>query len=83
MGDRKDIKVEGDSLFFHPKFFWVRLWYYPVEGVKKLSDIAKSLKEISEKFQKNWLGLGLMDIQIEWLYIMKNLIPGIYLVQEQ
>ena len=50
LGDRKDIKVEGDRFIFPSEiFFESGSDIIQVEGVKKLSDIAKSLKEISEK----------------------------------
>ena len=50
LGDRKDIKVQGDRFIFPSEiFFESGSDIIQVEGVKKLSEIAKSLKEISEK----------------------------------
>ena len=50
LGDRKDIKVEGDSFIFPSEiFFESGSDIIQTEGIKKLSDIAKSLNEISEK----------------------------------
>ena len=41
--------MEGDRFIFHPKFFESGSDIIQAEGIKKLSDIAKSLNEISEK----------------------------------
>ena len=50
LGDRKDIKVEGDRFIFPSEiFFESGSDVIQAEGIKKLSDIAKSLNEISEK----------------------------------
>ena len=50
LGDRKDIKVEGDRFIFPSEiFFESGSDIIQAEGIKKLSDIAKSLNEISEK----------------------------------
>ena len=50
LGDRKDIKVEGDRFIFPSEiFFESGSDIIQTEGIKKLSDIAKSLNEISEK----------------------------------
>ena len=50
LGDRKDIKVEGDSFIFPSEiFFESGSDIIQAEGIKKLTDIAKSLNEISEK----------------------------------
>ena len=50
LGDRKDIKVEGDRFIFPSEiFFESGSDVVQAEGIKKLSDIAKSLNEISEK----------------------------------
>ena len=53
LGDRKDIKVQGDRFIFPSEiFFESGSDVVQVDGVKKLSEIAKSLKEISEKIPK-------------------------------
>ena len=50
LGDRRDIKVEGDRFIFPSEiFFESGSDVIQAEGIKKLSDIAKSLNEISEK----------------------------------
>ena len=50
LGDRKDIKVEGDRFIFPSEiFFESGSDVIQVEGIKKLSEIAKSLNEISKK----------------------------------
>ena len=50
LGDRKDIKVVGDRFIFPSEiFFESGSDVIQAEGIKKLSDIAKSLNEISEK----------------------------------
>ena len=50
LGDRKDIKVEGDRFIFPSEiFFESGSDIIQAQGIKKLSDIAKSLNEISEK----------------------------------
>ena len=50
LGDRKDIKVEGDRFIFPSEiFFESGSDVIQAQGIKKLSDIAKSLNEISEK----------------------------------
>ena len=50
LGDRKDIKVEGERVIFPSEiFFESGSDVIQAEGIKKLSDIAKSLNEISEK----------------------------------
>ena len=50
LGDRRDIKVEGDRFIFPSEiFFESGSDIIQAEGIKKLSDIAKSLNEISEK----------------------------------
>ena len=50
LGDRTDIKVQGDRFIFPSEiFFESGSDVIQIDGVKKLSQIAKSLKEISEK----------------------------------
>ena len=50
LGDRRDIKVEGDRFIFPSEiYFESGSDVIQAEGIKKLSDIAKSLNEISEK----------------------------------
>ena len=50
LGDRTDIKVQGDRFIFPSEiFFESGSDVIQVDGVQKLTEIAKSLKEISEK----------------------------------
>ena len=50
LGDRTDIKVQGDRFIFPSEiFFESGSDIIQIEGIEKLSEIAKSLKEISEK----------------------------------
>ena len=50
LGDRTDIKVQGDRFIFPSEiFFESGSDIIQIDGIKKLSDIAKSLKEISEQ----------------------------------
>ena len=43
------MKYKEIDLFFHPKFFESGSDIIQIEGIQKLLEIAKSLKEISEK----------------------------------
>ena len=50
LGDRKDIEVQGDRFIFPSEiFFESGSDIIQIEGIQKLLEIAKSLKEISEK----------------------------------